>query len=405
MGRVGVFHTQSMPTAALRAIVVSPLIPYPAVGGGHKRTLRLIEAIERGGAHPHLLSADADGAVGAEALRARGWTVETFPAPSASLLNRARQHRRRLPGPHAPVLGERLRSLAAERTAFVQLEHTLSACYLDDVRISTVLSLHNVDSRVLAMLARAERTLSPGWARAWGRWQAMRASERRGAAAADAVLCVSRADVAHFSSLGNPILVPNGVDDELFDLDEQPSGREDVLFFGQFGYAPNSHGVLHFLKEGWPRLVAARPKARLRLVGRELEGELARCAAASERVDAVGFVEDIGTELARASVVIVPLWQGGGTRLKVLEALAAARPVIGTPLGVEQIGFEAGLHGHLGSTPGELADATALLLADPAKARALGRAGRRLAERYRWREVTRPAEELYAQLLERAAGG
>lgn len=398
-------HTHWMPIAARRAIVVSPLIPYPVVGGGHKRTLRLIEAIERAGAHPHLLSADADGAAGADALRARGWTVETLPAPSGSLRARARQHGLRQPGPRALVIAERLRALGAGRPAFVQFEHTLSACYLQDVSVPTVLSLHNVDSRVMAMVARAERPLTPAWARAWGRWQAMRASERRGAAAADSVLCVSPADVAHFSALGNPLLVPNGVDDELFDLDEEPSGREDVLFFGQFGYAPNAHGVLRFLKHGWPRLAEARPQARLRLVGRHLDGELARLAAASERVEAVGFVEDMATELARARVVIVPLWQGGGTRLKVLEALAAGRPVVGTPVGVEQIGFEAGRHGHLGSTPGELADATASLLADPAEARALGQAGRRLAERYRWRKVTRPAEELYAQWLERPAGG
>ena len=388
-----------------RAIVVSPLIPYPAVGGGHKRTLRLIEAIERAGAHPHLLSADADGAAGAEALRARGWTVETLLPPTGSLGARARQHRRRQPGPHAPGVAARLRALSAERPAFVQLEHTLSASYLRDVSAPTVLSLHNVDSRVLAMLARAERPLSPAWARAWGRWQAMRATERRGAAGADSVLCVSPADVAHFSAIGAPLLVPNGVDDELFDVDEEPSGGEDVLFFGQFGYAPNAHGVLRFLKDGWPRLAEARPHARLRLVGRDLGGELARLAAASERVEAVGFVEDIATELARARVVIVPLWQGGGTRLKVLEALAAARPVVGTPVGVEQIGFEAGRHGHLGSTPRELADATASLLADPAAARALGQAGRSLAGSFRWREVTRPAEELYARWLERSAGG
>ena len=232
----------------------------------------------------------------------------------------------------------------------------------------------------------------------------MRATERRGVASADSVLCVSPADVAHLSALGSPVLVTNGVDDELFDVGEEPSGGEDVLFFGEFGYAPNTHGVLRFLEDGWPRLAEARPHARLRLVGRHLSGELARVAAASARVEAVGFVEDIATELARARVVIVPLWQGGGTRLKVLEALAAGRPVVGTPVGVEQIGFEAGRHGHLGRTPSELADATASVLADPAAARALGHEGRRLAERFRWREVTRPAEELYARWLERAAG-
>ena len=395
-------HTPAMPAAPRRAIVVCPVIPYPVVGGGHMRTLRLIEAMARAGAEPHLLSADADGAAGAEALRARGWAVELVPAPAGTLRDRARQHLARWPAPRVPAVAERLRALGAEGPAFVQLEHTLSACYLGEARAPTVLSLHNVDSAVMAMMARAERPLSR--ARAWARWQAMRAAERRGVAGADAVLCVSQADVEHFSSSADPILVPNGVDDELFALGPPPEG-EDVLFFGQFSYAPNRHGILRFLAEGWPRLAAARPRARLRLVGRRLDGELARRAAASERVDAVGFVDDVKAELARAQLVLAPLWQGGGTRLKVLEALAAGRPVVGTPLGVEQIGFEDGRHGRLGHTPGELADAAASLLAEPQTARALGSSGRLLAERFRWTDVTRPAEAFYARQLRLAPLG
>jgi glycosyltransferase involved in cell wall biosynthesis len=93
--------------------------------------------------------------------------------------------------------------------------------------------------------------------------------------------------------------------------------------------------------------------------------------------------------------VVVPLWQGGGTRLKALESLAAARPVVGTPLGVEGIAFEQGVHGLVGDAPAELARGCVELLGDPERSRALSTAGRRLAEGYRWERVTAPAEELY----------
>jgi glycosyltransferase involved in cell wall biosynthesis len=91
------------------------------------------------------------------------------------------------------------------------------------------------------------------------------------------------------------------------------------------------------------------------------------------------------------------LWVGGGTRLKVLEALAAARPVVGTPLGVEQVGFVDGVHGLLGESPKELAEAVIRLEADDGLAQRAGDAGRKLMEAQRWSRVTESAEALYRQ--------
>jgi glycosyltransferase involved in cell wall biosynthesis len=93
--------------------------------------------------------------------------------------------------------------------------------------------------------------------------------------------------------------------------------------------------------------------------------------------------------------VLVPLWHGGGTRLKVLEALASARPVVGTPLGVEQIGVVDGRHAVIADTPAGLADEVVKLMADPERSTALSREGRRLAETFRWDRALAAAEELY----------
>ena len=93
--------------------------------------------------------------------------------------------------------------------------------------------------------------------------------------------------------------------------------------------------------------------------------------------------------------MLVPIWQGGGTRLKVLEALAAGRPLAGTPLGVGGIGLRDGEHALVAERPDALADAVVALLSDHARAAALGAAGRSLAEQYRWERVTAPAAALY----------
>jgi glycosyltransferase involved in cell wall biosynthesis len=98
-------------------------------------------------------------------------------------------------------------------------------------------------------------------------------------------------------------------------------------------------------------------------------------------------------------VVIVPIWAGGGTRLKVLESLAAGRPLAGTSLGVAGIGFESGRHGVVADTAAALGHAVAELLADDGLSLRLATEGRRLAERFRWARVMSPAEQLYARLL------
>ena len=387
---------------ARRALVICPVVPFPPRGGGHKRTLRLLEAIERAGAVPHLVTDDPRSPDGVDALRARGWGVDVVPRAAPTVASRAGQHLRRLPSPYLEPLAARLRELVAEGCAFVQAEHTQSAYYgaaLAPAR--QALSLHNIDSELLLTVARGQRPLTPGRARALNRWHSTRTVERRVVAAADAVLCVSERDRERLAAAGAKrlLLVPNGVDDELFGIEERLPEGEDVLFFGQLDYAPNEHGLERFLREAWPVVREARPGASLRVAGSGMSDSLAALVERTAGAQALGFVPDLTVELTRARVVAVPLWQGGGTRLKVLESLAAARPVAGTPLGVEGVGFEDGVHGLVAEAPADLGRACVALLGDPERSRALAAAGRSLAEGFRWERVTAPAEGLYRDWL------
>jgi glycosyltransferase involved in cell wall biosynthesis len=375
--------------------VICPVLPEPTVDGARKRTRRLLEAMERAGVRPHIVTADPRPEA-AEALRALGWRVDCIPEPPPTLPERARQLRARRPTSYHAPLAEHLRSLAVDPPAFVQVEHALAAGYpAPNPSLRVALSMHNVDSDMLATVAREKRRLTPAWARAWNRALATRSVERREVPLADVVLCVSDADAAHFAGLGGrPLVVPNGVDDDLFAVREVPGSGERVLFFGQLGYDPNTLGLLRFLREGWPRVLAGRPGAQLRVAGPGLDTALAARLREHPGVEPLGLVDDLRDELARA-VVVVPIWQGGGTRLKVLEALAAARPLAGTPLGVSGLGVRDGEHALVAERPDALGDAVLALLAEPPRAAALGAAGRRLAERYRWELVTAPAAELY----------
>ena len=125
------------------------------------------------------------------------------------------------------------------------------------------------------------------------------------------------------------------------------------------------------------------------------------------RIQVLGLVDNIVATLAQARVILVPIWRGGGTRIKVLEGLAAARPIAGTSFGVSGIGFEDGIHGLVADDPVALAQAAAELCADHARSARLAASGRELAQDYRWERALAPAENVFRTLVEhaRAEGG
>ena len=381
-------------SATVPAVIVSSVMPHPPISGGHKRTLRLMEAIARAGAIPHLLTVDGGQPGAAEELRARDWRVDVLVEAPPSLRSRLRQQAARRPGQYLSSIDRRLRELAPG-AAFVQFEHPLNAYYWDAIGSArSVLSTHNVDSELLHGSARGARGLDR--ARLTNRALAMRSAERRAAARADAVLAVSEHDCSYFSGLSDNVLIaPNGVDPEFFEVPVEVPDSHDILFFANYNHPPNADGIGRFLAEGWPHLASRDPEARLLLAGGEMPEALAAQADREARVVRLGFVADLPDLLRLSRVVLVPLWHGGGTRLKVLEALASARPVVGTPLGVEQIGVENGRHAVLAQTPAALADAAVTLMADPERSMALGQEARRLAESFRWERALAGAEELY----------
>jgi glycosyltransferase involved in cell wall biosynthesis len=376
------------------AVIVTSVMPHPPISGGHKRTLRLMEAIARAGAIPHLVTVDRGQPGAADELRARAWRVDVPVQAPPTLGSRLRQHAARRPGPYLSCVDRRLRELAPD-AAFVQFEHPLNAYYWDAIGSTpSVLSTHNVDSEMLHGSVRDARGLDR--ARLTNRTLAMRSAERRAARRADAVLAVSEHDRGYFSRFSDRVLIaPNGVDADFFEVPAEVPDNHDILFFANYNHPPNADGIGRFIAEGWPRLAAADHDARLLLAGPEMPDGLAVQADREARVERLGFVSDLPALLRRSRVVLVPLWHGGGTRLKVLEALASARPVVGTPLGVEQIGVVDGRHAVIADTPAGLADEVVKLMADPERSTALSREGRRLAETFRWDRALAAAEELY----------
>jgi glycosyltransferase involved in cell wall biosynthesis len=382
------------------AVIYAPRYPYPPTSGGVKRTLRLVEAIAAAGAQAVVVTPDVAGVEAHAGCSGRQWHARAVATREPALLVRARQHARGLSGPYARDIARDLRRIASS-AAFIQLEGPVGSVYATAAPAApAVLSTQNVDSEIERAKAHELARLSGRRLRSAYRAWRMRRMERLAARRAEAVVCVSDDDAAVFEAFARRVVVaPNGVDEEFFASATEPPDNEDIVFFGQFTYEPNLQGIRRFLSGAWLALAARRPRARLLLAGEG--GPELLPSTLPDRVEALGVVPDLPELLARSRVVLVPIWQGGGTRHKLLEGLAARRPVVGTPLGVSGIGFRDGVHGLVADAPPALAAAVERVLTDSELSTRLAHAGAELAEPYAWARTLAPAEALYRELIER----
>ena len=253
----------------------------------------------------------------------------------------------------------------------------------------TIVDLDNLEH----LITRAARSNRPAAShpRVLAKWLALQPIERiderrmerlqlRCAAAVDRVTLCSDLD-AERSGMRNAVVIGNGYDR----IGSPPLDRSGhrLIFVGALGYAPNSDAVRWFAREVLPQVRRQVPEATFRVVG---GGEDAVADVAGlPGVEVVGRVSDLQAELDAATVAVVPLRSGSGTRLKVVEALANRLPIVSTTLGAEGIELVDGAHVLLADEPDALAAACVRLLGDDALRRRLAGAGEALwDDRYRW---------------------
>lgn len=241
----------------------------------------------------------------------------------------------------------------------------------------------------------------------WIETQKLRHWEQQWVQRSTACLAVSEAEATDLRTLApqTPVyVVPNGVDTTEFAPPIPPTGgdkrgdelrRTDLLFFGTLGYRPNVDAVVYFCREMLPHIQTRRPDVTLNIIGAYAPPEV---VALGNRpgVRYLGFVADVRPYLWQAAICIVPLRGGGGTRLKILEALAAGCPVVSTTIGAEGLELVDGRDLLIADDPLSFARRVLQLLAEPNQARSLARQGRQtVAVRYDWQVIAPQLEEAY----------
>jgi glycosyltransferase involved in cell wall biosynthesis len=171
-----------------------------------------------------------------------------------------------------------------------------------------------------------------------------------------------------------------------------------VMFLGSMDWEANVDGVEYFCREMWPQVRAAVPNAVFRIVGRR-PGSRVRRLAADSSVEITGDVASPVEYLRDAAVFVVPLRIGGGTRLKIYEAMAAGRAVVSTSVGAEGLDVDND-HMVLTDDPGEFAQAVSSLLLDAPRRKELERKAAVRAARFDWSSVVRQFEDSLEQTIE-----
>lgn len=389
--------------------MVTPAVPRLTWGAGI-RNLQLLRVLARHHQVRLLAMADDAAAAAEQAAELRDLVAEAVVVP---LPGRARKRWQQVkyaatgrsyqltefsPPEAAAALA---RMHAREPVDVVLFESVLPAGIAVPPGVRVIVDQHNIEQEMLRRVVEAERH-PVRKAYNWIEYRSLRRGELERCARATAVSVTSERErrvLGEMLPTVAPLVVPNGVDLSAFTPaqpgDEAP-GR--VVFTGTLGYYPNVQAVQHFARAIWPAVRAAEPEATWQIVGSHPPAEVRRLGELPG-VTVTGTVPQVQPYLAAASVVVVPILVGAGTRLKVLEALAMGKAVVTTSVGCEGLGLVSGEHAIIADGPDVFADAVVALLRDDAQRVALGRAGRALAEeRYGWERCAAPLLELLADL-------
>jgi glycosyltransferase involved in cell wall biosynthesis len=391
-------------SSSLNVLVLDEWLYYPPNSGRGVRTWSLLKRLARRHRVSLLCYGDpeAESSVAARAAGLSLHLVRPLPEPRgtrlygglfANVFSRYpysvwKHYTRRYENRLRKVLRDNLFDL-------VHCECTVYARFLRVVdNLPTLVMAHNIESQILFRRAQQSRTIAE---RVFFGLQArrMEAFERESLRRADWVTVVTELDAEQVRAWGvqRASLVENGVDVDQFVPTEGKCDSDEVLFLAALDWYPNLDALDYLLKDIFPLVRQARPSARLRIVGRRPPAGLKERIACFPGAELVGEVADARRCLNQAAVVVVPLRIGGGSRIKILEALAMGKAVVSTSVGAEGLAVTDGMHLLLADAPSDFAARMVELLGSSEERFRLGENGRKLVvERYNWDQMARALE-------------
>jgi glycosyltransferase involved in cell wall biosynthesis len=398
----------------MRILWIKTELLHPLDKGGRIRTYQMLRALSRRHRVTYLCLDDGSGA-GDAIERAGEYAQEVvavpFRPPAKGSPAFFVQLLRNLfsPLPYAivryrsPALRGRIRELAAAADLIVCDFLTPSLNVPDGLPAPIVLFQHNVEATIWERhVAVPQNPLRRAYFHM--QWRRMRSHEAAECRRFEHVIAVSALDADVLRSeyaLSSVGFVPTGVDLEYFSPRAQkPRNDRELVFVGSMDWMPNDDGIRWFAAEVFNRVRKRVADVRLVVVGRSPAARLRELAARDPAIEVTGTVDDVRPYLERAALSVVPLRIGGGTRLKIYEAMASGVPVVSTAIGAEGLPLRGGEHLLIADSAEEQVSAICSLLEEPARAaRLAANALRYVQEHCSWDAVS---ERFIAQCPHRA---
>ncbi|MBC8087596.1 MAG: glycosyltransferase [Phycisphaerae bacterium] len=277
----------------------------------------------------------------------------------------------------------------------------------DSLGVPTVLFQHNVEAVIWERhMQIAESSVKKLYMRR--QWQRMLRHEQAECRRFDHVIAVSDQDADAFTreyGVTSVSEVPTGVDTQYFQADVTvPRRRNNIAFTGSMDWLPNEDAIIWFTQSILPLVQARIPDSTFTIVGRKPTARILAMHG-QNGIEVTGSVPDVRPYLNRAEVFVVPIRIGGGTRLKIYEAMAMGRAVVSTPVGAEGLPVVDGVHAMLRTEPQDLADAIVTVLSNPQQREAIERDSAALVrEHYGWDGVARKFGDICQQVIDGPPG-
>ncbi|HWR17300.1 MAG TPA: glycosyltransferase [Terriglobales bacterium] len=273
--------------------------------------------------------------------------------------------------------------------------------------VPIVLFTHNVEAQIWERSYKLAD--NPIWKTVcWREYKTMARLEERLVKDADHVLAVSEDDKRGFLPYVSPekiSVIPTGVDPEYFQpVPGVPEKPNSLVFTGSMDWLPNDEGILYFVEQILSLVQQRVPDVSLTVVGRKPSERLKTLAAANPAIRVTGRVEDVRPYMTEASVYVVPLLIGSGTRLKVFEAMAMAKAMVSTPLGTEGLPVTHGENSMLADNPKDFADHVVSLLRNREERERIGKNARNFVEaNFSWEAVGKVLEQVLQKVTNASA--
>ena len=408
----------------MNILFLSQIVPYPPHGGVLQRGYNIIREIHRYNKvhllafiHPDVLKTEREVEDAKIELGKFCESVEFFPLwVKESRLNKyiglsvgfvsslpfsVHAHRSRSFQPKIVQLLEK------EKIDLIHYDTISLAQFIyDGEKIPRILTHHNIESKLMERRAKVEKNpLVKTYLSLQA--QRLRNYERNESPKFAVNIVMSDTDGTELKKIAGHItlaVVPNGVDTDYF-FPSQGSETLSLVYTGGMNMFANKDAVLYFLNEIWLLIKAEEPSAEFYAVGQDPPPELIKIAGNDPQVIVPGYVDDIRPFVAKASVYVVPLRVGGGTRLKILDAMAMGKAIVSTSIGCEGLKVSNGENILIADTPSTFAENTLELLRNKRKRGDLGAAARRLVEsKYGWETIGRTLQQVYEKAVNGKSG-